>query len=61
MKALLYRDTFPRLLADMKGQPWKWLSRLVFLLGPWAAEWSTGAIVLRILLSVVLSQSVCSR
>lgn len=39
MKALLYRDTFPRLLADMKGQPWKWLSRLVFLLGPWAAFW----------------------
>ena len=39
MKALLYRDTFPRLLADMKSQPWKWLSRLVFLLGPWAAFW----------------------
>ena len=39
MKALLYRDTFPRLVADMKGQPWKWLSRLVFLLGPWAAFW----------------------
>lgn len=39
MRALLYRDTFPRLVADMKGQPWKWLSRLVFLLGPWAAFW----------------------
>lgn len=42
MKALLYRDTFPRLVADMKGQPWKWLSRLVFLLGPWAAFWMVG-------------------
>lgn len=39
MKALLYRDTFPRLVAGMKGQPWKWLSRLVFLLGPWVAFW----------------------
>ena len=39
MRALLYRDTFPRLVADLKGQPWKWLSRLVFLLGPWAAFW----------------------
>ena len=39
MRALLYRDTFPRLVADMKGQPCKWLSRLVFLLGPWAAFW----------------------
>lgn len=39
MRTLLYRDTFPRLVADMKGQPWKWLSRLVFLLGPWAAFW----------------------
>lgn len=39
MRALLYRDTFPRLVADMKGQPWKWLARLVFLLGPWAAFW----------------------
>lgn len=39
MRALLYRDTFPRLVAGMKGQPWKWLSRLVFLLGPWVAFW----------------------
>ena len=32
------------------------------LLGPWAAEWSTGAIVLRILLSVVLSSIIgCER
>ena len=39
MKALLYRDTFPRLVADLRSQPWKWMSRLVFLLGPWAAFW----------------------
>lgn len=39
MRALLYRDTFPRLVADLRNQPWKWLSRLVFLLGPWAAFW----------------------
>ena len=35
MKALLYADTFPRLWQDMKEQPGKWLSRLVWLLGPW--------------------------
>lgn len=39
MRALLYRDTFPRLIADLRRQPGKWLSRLVFLLGPWAALW----------------------
>ena len=39
MKALLYRDTFPRLVADLRSQPWKWMSRLVFLQGPWAAFW----------------------
>ena len=39
MKALLYRDTFPRLVVDLRSQPWKWMSRLVFLLGPWAAFW----------------------
>lgn len=39
MKALLYKDTFPRLLADMRERPGKWLSRLVFLLGPWACLW----------------------
>lgn len=39
MRALLYRDTFPRLVADWKNQPGKWLARLVFLLGPWAAFW----------------------
>lgn len=39
MKALLYADTFPRLLRDMQDQPGKWASRLVFLSGPWAAFW----------------------
>lgn len=35
MKALLYGDTFPRLWQNMKDAPGKWLSRLVWLLGPW--------------------------
>lgn len=35
MKALLYADTFPRLWQNMKDDPGKWLSRLVYLLGPW--------------------------
>ena len=35
MKALLYGDTFSRLWQDMKENPGKWLSRLVYLLGPW--------------------------
>lgn len=35
MKALLYGDTFPRLWQNMKDDPGKWLSRLVYLLGPW--------------------------
>ncbi len=39
MKALLYGDTFPRLVQDMKTFPGKWASRLVFLLGPWACLW----------------------
>lgn len=39
MKALLYGDAFPRLVADMRERPGKWLSRLVFLLGPWASLW----------------------
>ena len=39
MRALLYRDTFPRLVADLKKRPGAWLSRLVFLLGPWATFW----------------------
>lgn len=35
MRALLYGDTFPRLWQNMKDDPGKWLSRLVYLLGPW--------------------------
>ncbi|MBE6973562.1 MAG: LTA synthase family protein [Ruminococcaceae bacterium] len=35
MKALLYGDTFPRLWQNTKDDPGKWLSRLVYLLGPW--------------------------
>lgn len=35
LKALLYGDTFPRLWQNMKDEPHKWLSRLVYLLGPW--------------------------
>ena len=39
MRALLYMDTFPRLVADIRERPGKWLSRLVFLLGPWVCLW----------------------
>jgi len=39
MKALLYADTFPNLARDLRENPGKWLSRLVFLLGPWACFW----------------------
>ena len=39
MKKLLYMDTFPRLVADMKARPGVWTSRLVFLLGPWVCLW----------------------
>ena len=39
MRALLYDDTFPRLVRDWQDQPGKWLSRLVFLLGPWTCLW----------------------
>ena len=35
LKALLYGDTFPRLWQNVKDEPQKWLSRLVYLLGPW--------------------------
>ncbi len=38
MKVLLY-DTVWRLRRDMREQPGKWYSRLVFLLGPWSALW----------------------
>ena len=39
MRTVLYGDTFPRLLADLREQPGKWGSRLVFLLGPWISFW----------------------
>ena len=39
MRALLYADTFPRLVRDWRDHPDKWASRLVFLLGPWACLW----------------------
>lgn len=39
MRALLYRNTFSRLAADLREHPGKWLSRLVFLLGPWVCLW----------------------
>lgn len=39
MRALLYDDTFPRLVRDWRDHPGKWASRLVFLLGPWVCLW----------------------
>ncbi len=39
MRALLYDDTFPRLVRDWREHPGKWISRLVFLLGPWVCLW----------------------
>ena len=39
MRSVFYGDTFPRLFADMRHQPGKWASRLVYLLGPWASLW----------------------
>lgn len=39
MRALLYDDTFPRLVRDWRSNPGKWLSRLVFLAGPWVCLW----------------------
>ena len=39
MRTLLYGDAFPRLAADVRQNPGKWLARLVFLLGPWASFW----------------------
>ena len=40
MRALLYADTFPRLVRDWRDNPGKWLSRLVFMLGPWVCLWA---------------------
>ena len=39
VKALLYKDTFPRLVRDIRDNPGKWGSRVVLLLGPWACLW----------------------
>ena len=39
MRALIYDDTFPRLVRDWREHPGKWASRLVFLLGPWLCLW----------------------
>ena len=39
VKALLYKDTFPRLVRDIRDNPGKWGSWVVLLLGPWACLW----------------------
>ena len=39
MKTLLYGDTFPRLVRNVREFPGIWVSRLVFLLGPWVCLW----------------------
>lgn len=39
MKNLIYGDTFPRLVRDIKWNPGKWASRLILLLGPWVSLW----------------------
>ena len=39
VKALLYKDTFPRLVRDIRDNPGKWGSRVVLLLGPWVCLW----------------------
>lgn len=39
MKTLLYGDTFPRLVRNLREFPGIWVSRLVFLLGPWVCLW----------------------
>ena len=39
MKALCKKDTYIKLKYDLQNHPDKWLSRLVFLLGPWACLW----------------------
>ena len=39
VKALLSKDTFPRLVRDIRDNPGKWGSRVVLLLGPWACLW----------------------
>ena len=39
MKTLLYGDTFPQLVRNLREFPGIWVSRLVFLLGPWVCLW----------------------
>ena len=39
MRPFLYKNTVSGLVSDIKTDPGKWLSRLVFLLGPWACLW----------------------
>ena len=40
MRALFCKDTLLRPFRSMRGDPDRWISRLVFLLGPWAALWT---------------------
>ncbi|MGI5962512.1 MAG: LTA synthase family protein [Lawsonibacter sp.] len=39
MKTLFEKDTISRLVSSVKEEPGKWMSRLVFLLGPWVCLW----------------------
>ena len=39
MGKLLHRDTLFRLAANVRERPEQWLSRLIFLLGPWVSFW----------------------
>ena len=39
MGKLLHRDSLFRLAANIRERPEQWLSRLVFLLGPWVSFW----------------------
>ena len=39
MNTLLYKEALAHLGADLREKPEKWLSRLVFLLGPWLCLW----------------------
>ena len=39
MKNLLHRDVLFRLAANLRERPEQWLSRLIFLLGPWVSFW----------------------
>ena len=39
MRRFQIKTRFQRIAANIKDQPGRWLSRLVFLLGPWACLW----------------------